>query len=109
MRTKAVEDTMVEISRVTVITDASLKDELVNECLRLGANGYTSWPCDGKGEHKVLPNLFSSSTSGGIYLEFIVQADVARKIIAYCGGPKFRNYAMTSYEMPIRVSKSDKF
>ena len=102
-------DELREISRVTVITDAALKEEVIRECLRLGANGYTSWPCDGKGEHKVLPDVFSSNVAGGTYLEFLVQPEVARKIIAYCAGPTFRNHAMTSYATTIQIWAADKF
>ncbi|HWA99194.1 MAG TPA: hypothetical protein VG713_11910 [Pirellulales bacterium] len=100
---------LTTVSRVTVITDATLKNEVIAECLRLGANGYTSWPCDGKGEHKMLPDLFSSNAGGGTYLEFIVRPEVAKQIIAYCAGPRFRSHAMTAYEMTINVSKSDSF
>ena len=99
---------MNEVRRVTVITDAALKDDVVDSVLKLGANGFTSWPCDGKGEHKTIGSPFASGP-GGVYIEFIVQPAVAETIVRHLHGPHYAQYAMTVYCQGVQVDAADKF
>lgn len=98
---------LVSIRRVTVIADVLLDNRLLQELFKLGARGYTSMKCHGRGRHAVLEDPYTGD--GLVRLEFLVQPTVAEKIIDYLHSEVFSQFAATVCSETVEVAASDKF
>ncbi|HEX3657567.1 MAG TPA: hypothetical protein VHV55_17385 [Pirellulales bacterium] len=99
--------TLVSICRVTVIADVLLERRLLEACFKLGARGYTSMKCHGRGRHALIEDHFSGDAL--IRLEFLVQPAVAQAIIGYLHSEIFSKFAATVYSETVDVADSDSF
>jgi hypothetical protein len=99
---------LVSIRRVTVVADVILEPTLLEEFAKLGARGYTSVGCHGKGRHAAV-NSLDPFTAALVRMELLVQPDVADKIIDYLHREIFANYACTACVETVEVASSHKF
>ncbi|TWT53894.1 C4-dicarboxylic acid transporter DauA [Rubripirellula amarantea] len=65
--------------RVTIVTAASLEVELVAECMKCGASGYTAMECHGSGRRSVVDA--TAERLELVRLEFMVPTDVCNRIL----------------------------
>ena len=71
---------LVTAQRITVVTHDRLEEMLVRQFAKLGAKGYTSMDCRGRGEHELIQDVFSGATR--VRIETVVQPSVAEEITA---------------------------
>jgi hypothetical protein len=82
------------IRRITVYADSAVETTLLEEFLKLGANGYTVVDCRGKGEHDSIADPFG--TSSRVRIEVLVQPATADKIVGYLQTHHHRGHALTA-------------
>jgi hypothetical protein len=91
------------IRRVTIYADLSLEKDLIAQCLKMGAHGYTIIECrGGKGIHGVLEDPFSSQSSR-ICVEILVDPEIGEKILEFFSSPQFDKYAILVCMDPVEV------
>jgi len=98
---------LVTVSRVTVIVDGKLEEQLVKRFCKLGAKGYTIIECRGRGEHEIIDDILSGATR--VRIETIVQPSVAAEIMKYLHEPQFINDALTVCVETVQVDPGDRF
>ena len=98
---------LIPIRRVTVIVDMLLEQRVLKACFELGVKGYTSMRCHGQGRHAVLEDAYTGDAL--VRLEFLVQSDVADKIVAYLSTDIFSTFAATVCVETVEVARSDRF
>jgi hypothetical protein len=77
------------IRRITVYADGMLEQTILNVCLKLGAHGYTVLNCrGGKGEHGLVEDVLGD-TPQRVRIEFLVEPEVADKIMSLLSGEHF--------------------
>jgi len=97
----------ITIRRVTIILDTVLKRRVLEACFKLGAKGYTSMECHGQGRHPLLEDPYTGEAL--VRLEFLVQPQVAEKIIDYMHDEVFSQFAATVCSEAVEVCSSDSF
>jgi hypothetical protein len=97
----------IEIRRVTVIVETSQEDTIVRELLRLGAKGYTSIYCTGKGRHGVLADLMAESPL--VQIQVMARPPVAEAIMKYLHGAKIHNHPTLGVMDTVTVYADDSF
>jgi hypothetical protein len=98
---------LVPVYRVTVVTDSELERVIVDQFVKLGAKGYTSIYCRGRGEHEVFEDPLRAS--GRVRIESIVQPDVAEQIMDYLHEPQFSSRPLAVCLESVLVSPHDRF
>lgn len=92
---------------VTVVAEAVLERELVEDVKRLGAHGYTIGEVRGEGARGLRAADWEHNRT--IRLETIVDAPVAEAIAEHVRARYFKHYAVIVYLSEVRVIRSDKF
>ena len=82
-----------EVRAVRIMCDGVLKNRILDQLIKFGANGYTWWQAHGKGQHETIADVYTGLDR--IYIEVWCDADVAENIVAYCQGSQFRGVGMT--------------
>lgn len=98
----------VTARRIIVIVDASLKDQLLERFLELGAKGYNYVSCSGKGNHMGTGDPFSSD--GLVRIEVIASAEIAEAILDYIHAVQFHQfgrYALTAFSSSVEIDERD--
>ena len=98
---------LVSIYRVTVVTESELEQPIVDQFAKLGAKGYTSTYCRGRGEHEIFEDPLRAT--GRIRIELIVQPQVAEKIMDFLHGPQFAARPLAVCLDQVLVSPHDQF
>lgn len=93
------------IRRITVYTDSALEEPLIEKFLELGAQGYSSVECRGKGKHEIIADPYGGHERARI--ELLVQPEVAEKILTYLSRPEFNRRAVAACMETVQVPKSD--
>lgn len=98
------------LKRVVIITEASIKDDIIEHISLQGARGYTIDTVCGRGER----GLRNDETLLGEYLrnikvEVITTKDIAEKILSSIVERFFNNYAGIAYIHDVQVVRAEKF
>lgn len=95
--------------RVTVIVDATLEDQLLEKFIELGARGYNTVPCGGRGTHAITGEPFRSGEL--VRIEIIASFDVGAAILDYIHAVQFQQfgrYPLTAYADTVEVDTRDR-
>lgn len=100
---------MADIDRklVTVVTEAVLEHELLEELAELGVSGYTITEARGSGSRGVRDAGWLSS--GNIRVEVVCSDELAGRIAKRLRDRYYDHYAMILFESDIRVLRPGKF
>ena len=100
---------MADIDRklVTIVTEAVLEPDLIEELEELGASGYTVTEARGSGSRGVRDAGWVSS--GNIRVEIVCGDELAGKIAERLRSKYYDHYAMILFESDIRVLRPGKF
>jgi hypothetical protein len=71
----------VEIQRVVIITDRAFEQRLLKDIVRLGAKGWTSTYCSGKGEHAIMEDPFAGPDRSRVRIEILASTQTAEAIM----------------------------
>ena len=93
--------TLVSAQRITVVTHDRLEEMLVKNFAKLGAKGYTSMDCRGRGEHELVQDVFSGATR--VRIETIVPDKVAEDIMKFLGQPQFEHQPIMACVETVQV------
>ena len=97
----------VERKLVTIVTEAVIEPELIEELVNLGVSGYTITEARGSGSRGVRDAGWISS--GNIRVEIVCSSELADRIAARLRDKYYDHYAMILFESDIRVLRSGKF
>ena len=100
---------MADIDRklVTIVTEAVLEPDLLEELEVLGASGYTITEARGSGSRGVRDAGWQSS--GNVRVEVVCSRELADKIAQRLRDKYYDHYAMILFESDIRVLRPGKF
>ncbi len=95
--------------RVIVIVDATLKDQLLDKFVELGARGYNTVKCGGRGTHSITGEAYESGEL--VRIEVIGSFEVGAAILDYIHVVQFQQfgrYALTAYADTVEVDQRDR-
>lgn len=92
---------------LTIVTEAALERELVQEIERLGAHGYTIADVRGKGGRGI--RSAGWDLSANIRIEVVCGADTAHAIAAVLRERYYDNYGMILFIGDVEVLRPEKF
>lgn len=92
---------------LTVITEAALERDLVDEIERLGAHGYTVTDARGRGSRGT--RSAGWNISANIRIEVVCGESTALAIAAELKGRYYDNYAMILFISDVEVLRPQKF
>jgi nitrogen regulatory protein PII len=92
---------------LTIVTEAALEHELVEELERLGAHGYTVTEARGRGARGIRDASWDASAN--IRVEVVCTADTAHAIAAALRERYYDNYAMILFIGDVEVLRPEKF
>jgi hypothetical protein len=95
------------ISRITVYADAALEQSLLERFLEMGATGYSSIDCRGKGKHEIIADPFSGHAR--VRIELLVQTSTAEQIMAYLSRPEFKRRAIAACVETVQVPMTESY
>jgi nitrogen regulatory protein PII len=100
---------MADIDRklVTIVTEAVLEQELLDELAELGVSGYTITEARGSGSRGIRDAGWLSS--GNIRVEVVCSGELADRIANRLRDRYYDHYAMILFESDIRVLRPGKF
>ena len=99
----------VNSRRVVVIVDASLQDQLLDKFIELGARGYNTINCGGRGTHAITGEPFRSGDL--VRIEIISTFDVGAAILDYIHAVQFQQfgrYPLTAFADTVEVDVRDR-
>ena len=98
---------LAPLRRLTVVTAASLEDELTSEFIRRGATGFTAVPCSGAGRQALAesPNKRNSQ----IRVEVVVSPRVAEEILEYLRKDVLPSHKAMVCMETVEVVRSERF
>ncbi len=92
---------------LTVITEADIEENLIEDINRLGAKGYTISSVTGKGEKGIRNSVWSLNSN--IKIEIICNAKTCENIAKFLNENYFENYALILFVTDISVLRSIKY
>ncbi|MFG0283242.1 MAG: DUF3240 family protein [Phycisphaerales bacterium JB039] len=92
---------------VTVITEAVIEKEIIQELTALGVSGYTITDVRGKGHRGVRTTGWEHGAN--IRVEIVCQDALARAIAEHLRERYYDNYAMILYISDVEVLRPEKF
>lgn len=95
------------IRRLTIVTDASLEQQLIDELVKAGATGYTSIPCHGAGRRGIGENTVPANDQ--IRLEIVAQRVVCDRMLAYLRREIMPRHPVTACVETVKVFRPDDF
>ncbi len=94
------------LTLITIVSEAILKDRLVEEFTRLGAKRHTSTDCEGMGsQHRRAGEVLGAN----VKLEFIVSPELANEMLKALAEEYFPRYAVIAYISSIAVVRGEKY
>jgi nitrogen regulatory protein PII len=97
----------IDCKLVTIITEAVLEPDLLEELEELGASGYTITEARGAGNRGVRDAGWSSS--GNVRVEVVCGNELADRIAERLRDKYYDHYAMIFFESDVRVLRPGKF
>lgn len=98
-----------KIKKATIVTEASILDDVISIALELGAEGYTVDRVAGKGESGNRLGYDISGMLNSVRIEVITSEEVAKKIAVAVESKYFKNYAGIVYLQDVEVTQAVKF
>jgi MFS superfamily sulfate permease-like transporter len=95
------------IRRLTIVADAALEQQLIDELIRAGATGYTSIPCHGAGRRGLSEN--GHPPNDQVRLEVVAQAPVCDRLLAYLRKEVMPNHPVTACVETVKVFRPEDF
>lgn len=92
---------------LTVITEATLENFIVQAAEDLGAHGYTITDARGAGARGIRSAGWGHSAN--IRMEMICEKPIAEAIAKHLKAHYFENYAMTMFMTDVQVLRPEKF
>jgi nitrogen regulatory protein PII len=95
--------------RVVIIVDETLKDQLLEKVLELGAKGYNYIECTGKGQHAITGAHYFKN--GLVRIEVIASVEVVSSILDYIHAAQFQQfgrYALSAFADTVEVDMRDR-
>ncbi len=90
---------------MTIMTEAAIENDVLNELVKLGAKGYTSIDARGKG-HRGVRNA-AWGLSANVRIEVMDTEENVRKMAAAMKERYYRNYAMLIFLHDVEVIPHD--
>lgn len=99
------------LKMVVIITEAAIKDDIIEHITSLGAKGYTSDVVSGKGERGIRDDddALLGDYLRNIKVEVIATTEVAEKILSSVVEKFFNNYAGITFMHDVQVVRGAKF
>ncbi|MFN8857720.1 MAG: P-II family nitrogen regulator [Planctomycetaceae bacterium] len=94
------------LTLLTIVGEAILKDRLLAELERAGARGHTLTECEGAGSRH---RRVSETLGANIKLETIVSSVVADRLLATHANDYFPKFAVIAYLSPVAVVRGEKY
>jgi nitrogen regulatory protein P-II 2 len=91
---------------VTVVAEAVLEDELIQEVYAAGAKGYTLDRVLGEGSRGVRASDWAGKN---VKIETLVAPEVADKLLTVLAEKYFPHYAVVAYVKSVEVVRGDKY
>ena len=95
--------------RVVVICDRNLECQLIDEFVKLGAKGWTSAYCNGKGEHAIMEDPFREPDRSRVRIEMVTSHEAADAIMQLVDSPKYQKRSVFSYMDNVLVNDRRNF
>lgn len=95
--------------RVVIIVDSSLKDQILDKVIDLGAKGYNYTKCNGRGQHAITGDPYHED--GLVRIEVIASVEVGAAILDYIHAAQFQQfgrYALSAFADTVEVDMRDK-
>lgn len=92
---------------LTIVSEASLEEDLCERILNLGASGYTVTDARGSGSRGT--RSADWMTAGNVRIEVLCSPKVADKISNSLKNDYYENYAMVIFESETHVFRPEKF
>lgn len=92
---------------ITIICEAQLENNLIEDFLKLGIKGYTL--CEAKGEGHRGSRAGDWEQNRNIRVEIVCGSDEAEKVMLHIREQYYENYAMISFVSDVEVMRGDKF
>jgi hypothetical protein len=82
------------MQRITLVTDETLEQMIVEQALRLGVSSYICCYCSGKPLHQAVEKPVSRCSL--VRIEFLAQPTEAEAVMDYLQHLRSRNYGLTA-------------
>ncbi len=92
---------------LSIITESSLEEQVVEDLRRLGAHGWTITDARGEGTRGTRSSDWEQS--GNIRIEVICERSCAEEIQKHLKEKYYSNFAMISFLSNVEVMRSEKF
>lgn len=99
----------IQTPRVVVICDRALENQLIDEFVKLGVQGWTSAHCNGKGKHAILEDPFAEPDRSRVRMEMVCSPAVGEAIMEHVDSQKYRNRSVFAYMDKVLVTGRRKF
>ncbi|QDU97366.1 P-II family nitrogen regulator [Lignipirellula cremea] len=97
----------VELTKVIVVTETQLEDEMLTHFKSLGIKGFTCMSCWGQGHHQVYDEPFIGHSQTRI--EIVTTEAIADEIVDYCRQDAYENRAVSAYFELVQVRDPERF
>lgn len=92
---------------LTIITESSIENLIVEDLKKLGSKGYTIMDVRGEGSRGNRSAEWEQNRN--IKIEVVCVENEAEKIMTYLQDEYYKNYAMISYLSDVEVIRGEKF
>lgn len=100
----------ITIKRVVIITEATIKEDIIEYITSSGAKGYTIDTVCGKGERGIRDDdTLLGEYLRNIKIEVLTTKEIAEKIVSSVVERFFKNYAGIAYMHDVQVVRPEKF
>lgn len=95
-----------QLTLLTIICEAILKDRVLEELTQAGAKGHTLTECEGSGSrHRRVGEILGAN----IKVETIVSSTVAERLLTVLANDYFPKFAVIAYVSPVSVIRGEKY
>jgi nitrogen regulatory protein P-II 2 len=96
----------VQLTLLTIIAEALLKDRLLTEIRAAGAKGYTVTEASGEGSRQ---RRVSEFLGDNLKIEVITTPQIADRLLAVLAAEYFPHFAVIAYLGTVQVVRGDKY
>lgn len=94
------------MKRITVVSEALISEQIIDDFINLGASGYTTTAAEGRGSRGVRASEWEGRN---VKIESVVSPLVADKILERLANNYFKNYAVIAWMHDVEVVRGDKY
>jgi nitrogen regulatory protein P-II 2 len=96
----------IPLRKLTIVAEAILENQLIEDVRRLGATGYSIGEVRGEGSRGVRASEWEGRN---VRIETIVARDVADAILEHVADRYFQHYAVIAYVQDVEVVRGAKY